>query len=60
MNGSSTLSTADRLWIRLNCWNTKPIFLRRKTSCSTSFMAVMVSPSIAIVPEVGRSSAPSR
>ena len=26
MNGKSTLPTAVRLWIRLNCWKTKPSF----------------------------------
>ena len=35
MNGNNTLPTAVRLWIRLNCWKTKPIFWRRKASCWT-------------------------
>ena len=29
---SRTLPTAVRLWIRLNCWKTKPSFSRRKAS----------------------------
>ena len=46
--------------IRLNAWNTKPMFRRRKIVRSRSFMANRSCPSRYTLPEVGVSSPPSR
>ena len=46
--------------MRLNAWNTKPMFRRRKMVSSRFFMAKISRPSRNTLPEVGRSSPPSR
>ena len=57
---SATLSMAVMPSLRWNCWNTKPIRCARSPDSLRSDRRDTSIPSIATVPEVGRSSVPMR
>lgn len=56
--GSTMFSQTVSIGTRLYCWNTNPIFLRRKIVSSSALISLICCPSTVTVPDVGVSNPP--